>query len=156
MRFSELIEDNTSKDDGLYVAAHFHHDTIAALKELQDKLEIPNNHNPSGLHCTIVYSRKTIPWECQEHLEDVVARPTGWEIFSSQSGKSVLVMLVESSFLRERFDYAMSQGATYDFDEYRPHISFSYDVGPDFDHRTLTIPDLDILITHEVKGKVID
>ena len=53
------------------------------------------------------------------------------------------MLKLDSSDLRERHEFLMKEHkATYDFPEYIPHITLSYDIG-DFDINTLDIEDLD-------------
>lgn len=144
MRISEVIAD----ERGLYVAANFHEDTVRALADLQQQIAVPNPIDPDKFHCTIVYSRVTIPWDAKADLSHV-ARPSGWEVFNTRDGKRVLVLLLDSEFLHERFEEAMGMGATYDFPDYKPHITFSYDIG-DQEIGDLPVPDIEILISHEV------
>ena len=51
----------------------------------------------------------------------------GYDIFSVQSGENVLVMKLISQELQDRHNYLMeTYGATYDFPEYKPHVTLSY------------------------------
>ncbi|RYD62886.1 MAG: hypothetical protein EOP83_13475 [Verrucomicrobiaceae bacterium] len=154
MRYAELIE-KSQETAGLYVAAYYEDESVKRLAAFQHVHDIPNPQDPTDFHTTIVYSKKRIHWNPMNDLHWLV-KPTGWAVWASRSKeKHALVLLIDSTHLHVRWKVAMQRGATYDFDEYRPHISFSYDVGPDFDVAALPLPGFDIIVSceraHELK-----
>lgn len=122
--------------DGTYIAAKFTDKTKRHLKALAKSLEVDNVVEESKYHVTIVYSRKPFtdfniystlkkPW---------VGTPTELEIFDTQSGSRALVLRFDCPKLVERHEYFKKEhGATYDFDEYKTHVTLSYDVGKDWE-----------------------
>lgn len=139
MRFTELTEDN-----GTYVAANFDEDSVNALTELQERIGVPNPVLPDDFHTTIVYSKVHIDWEPITH--DTTAHAVGYRVFGDE--KRILVLELECESLTYRFDEAMESGATYDFPEYIPHVTLSYDIG-DFDVDSLEAPSFDLIVTTE-------
>lgn len=134
---------------GLYVAAYYTDEAVSALRAFQKRLKLPRPANPNDFHTTIVYSKKPIHWRCEHDVHWPVT-PTGWAVWKDRArDKNVLVLLVEAQHLRVRFKLAMDRGATFDFDQYNPHISFSYDVGEDFDPSKLPLPEFNIDIAYE-------
>ncbi|AWD90582.1 RNA ligase [Erwinia phage Cronus] len=114
---------------GLYVAAKFSEYTLDALENLQRSLKVPNPVPRDKLHTTIVYSRINVPYKVASGSFEV-AKEGSLTIFETQDGNRALVLELESDYLSARHNYAKALGATYDFDDYRPHITLSYDVGP--------------------------
>ena len=114
---------------GLYVGAKFSESTLDALEKLQRDLKIPNPVPREKLHTTIVYSRVYVPYKVASGSFEV-ANKGSLTIFETQEGNRALVFELESDYLTTRHNYAKALGATYDFPDYRPHITLSYDVGP--------------------------
>lgn len=145
MRYFDLFERQTS---GTYVGVRFSEDTVKALAELQEKCQVPNPLDKTEFHTTVVYSRTEIEWWPEHDLSDCKVTPKGWEVFKQRDGKNCLVLLLDSDYLHSRFALAMDRGATYDFPDYQPHITLSYDIG-DFSVDNLPVPDIEIEIDHE-------
>lgn len=156
MLYHELFEAQRSSVTGIYVAAHYTDETADRLREFQDSLDIPNPSDPDDFHTTIVYSKRRIHWRCEHDCHWPVT-PKGWAVWKDRDGKkSTLVMLVESPYLRTRFKLAMDRGASYDFPDYNPHISFSYDVPHDFDTSKLPLPQFDMIVGCERAKELYD
>lgn len=147
MRYSEIEE---APAHGLYVCAKFTKDTVKRLTAFASELGIKNLIPAAKFHTTIVYSKAPIYWRA-EHNIGHTARAKRWEVWSDhKTGKPVLVLHVESDYLRTRFKLAMDRGASYDFPTYNPHISFSYDAGEGFDESNLPLPDFNIVLDKEI------
>ena len=147
MKVSEVEK----KPTGTYVSVGFSDDTVDRLRELQEELDIPNPLDPEEFHTTIAYSRKPIEWD-EIDCEGVEAKPLRLEKWKTHSeDKHCLVLLLDCPHLQDRFDKAMDLGATFDFPEYKPHITLSYDVGDDFDTDSAdsSILDFAIQLAHE-------
>ena len=123
--FLEVTKPKT--DPGLYVCAKFCQASNEALKKVQDTLGMTNPVVASKLHTTIVYSRKTIDLPPVINLNES-ARLVDFEKWDTKYGSTV-VGILESDYLHERFKEAMANGATYDYDDYKPHVTLSYDSG---------------------------
>ena len=113
---------------GLYVAAKFNESTLDRIEELQRGLKVPNPVPRDKIHSTICYSRVNVPYVTASGSFEV-ATSGHLEVWQTQDGPT-LVLLLDSEYLRCRHMYAKALGATYDFDEYNPHITLSYNVGP--------------------------
>jgi hypothetical protein len=113
---------------GLYVAAKFSELTLDALEELQRSLRVPNPVPREKLHSTICYSRVNIPYTVSSGSFEVA---TSGRLEVWNHGETpVLVLVLDSEYLRCRHQYARTLGATHDFPDYTPHITLSYNVGP--------------------------
>lgn len=143
-----FFNEDEANDEGLYVAALYDADTCRKLSEYQRKFNIPNPTPESGFHTTIVYSRVPVDFE-EMHTVDETVNPafSQIEVWPNDYG-NVLVLKIFSPYLHLRFQEAMAAGATYDFPEYQPHVTLSYDIG-DWDHKQLKLPDFPLVITGE-------
>lgn len=113
---------------GTYVAIKFNSDTCEQLQVLQNILNLPNKVPLDKLHSTICFSRIKIPYKALEETNFEIGTAKSLEVFEHKN-KRALVLLLDSKFLEDRHKYSMILGATYDFPEYRPHVTLSYDIG---------------------------
>ena len=146
MKVQELLEKQESK--GTYAAVKFDQSTKDAIAKYIKDNDIPNGTNIDKLHCTVLYSRKHCP--DYEPLGEIdppwTGTPTKLEVWES-NGKlrdepttRCLVMKFTCQELVDRHGELMEEhGATYDFPEYKTHITLSYDIG-DMDETSL--PDI--------------
>jgi hypothetical protein len=140
MKYKELVQ-------GTYVGIKFCPDTIKKLVDLQKEVGVFHRIPPSKFHVTLVHSKKPVPWESSEIKE--TAKTKGFRIFKTRdSGTNCLVLELDSPYLHGRFAEAMALGATYDFDEYIPHITLSYNAG-DIDIEALNHNSMDINLVEE-------
>lgn len=112
---------------GLYVAAKFMDETVDQILELQKRLKLVNPVQSADLHCTIVYSRVDVPYKLNTSA-GFIGQAKCLEVWDTKQGKT-LVLLLDSPYLKFRHEYANKLGASYDFDNYIPHITLSYDIG---------------------------
>lgn len=111
-----------------------------ALTLIMKEAKVPNPEE--NLHATLLYSRKNLPNYTPDPSLEFVAMPNKFEIWPTQSGMNCLVLTLKSPQLQDRHKLLMKEhGATFDYPEYKVHISLSYDVGV-FDISVLNIHDL--------------
>jgi hypothetical protein len=128
MKLSDVVK--TEEHPGTYAGVRFDKRTVTAFEKYNKDNNMPNPND--NWHTTLLYSRKHLPnYRPQEkYPSPYVGTPTGFEIWPSSSGKNVLVLTYSCPYLYQRHHKLMQQhGATYDFDQYKPHVTFSYDVG---------------------------
>lgn len=135
------------KDPGLYV----YRDVLNAVEILKWASErgITNLLDASDLHVTVVYSKKAIPWV---PLKDKISvTKDAWRTCQSLGDKGAVVGMFEAAQLQDRWKQACEAGATWDYPEYHPHVTFSYDssVVP------LVVPDCGIQLGPE-KAEALD
>lgn len=136
---------------GTYVGMRFDQDTIQKIKRVMQDNNIPNPVDPESIHTTLIYSRKHIPdlTPMGKMKEGVSARAEKAEVFETNKGAKCLVLRLNCPKMVERHQQIMSQyGATYDHDEYKPHITLSYDCG-DFDPNSMKLGELDLNASEE-------
>ena len=129
--------------DGTYVGVKLSKDSMKKLSELQKAIDVPNPLDPEKMHITVIYSRKHLPdFKAKGKLEKPIkAKLDELDIFPSRDDKNVLVVKLKTPELTKRHKEIMKEhGATYDWDEYKPHVTLSYDVG-DFDPKAHNLKD---------------
>lgn len=112
-------------DSGVYMCAKFDQASCAALAKVQKLLGVENPVSAEKLHTTIVYSRKTVDLFPASGISEP-AKLVDVEKWDTKYG-STIVGVLESDYLHSRFDDAMDAGATYDYDDYKPHVTLAYD-----------------------------
>lgn len=121
----------STSNKGTYVSALFDDFTLDNIQQLQKNLQLLNPTPRDKLHTTIVYSRVHIPYIINTDFVENISTSNKLEVWDTKSGKT-LVLMMDSEHLNERHFYSEILGGTYDFDEYKPHITLSYDIGPQF------------------------
>lgn len=112
-------------DSGIYMCAKFDQASCEALAKVQKLLGVENAVSAAKLHTTIVYSRKTVDLFPASGISEG-ARLVDVEKWETKYGNTIVGVL-ESDYLHSRFNDAMDAGATYDFDDYKPHVTLAYD-----------------------------
>lgn len=129
---------------GTYAAVKFSKKTIDCLLRFCLENGIKNALSASKFHTTLLYSRKHLPdLDINGDLSTpVIGTPSEvvvWETRSKNKDDKTdrcLVLKYKCKALSDRHTQLMDEhGGTYDFDEYQPHITLSYDIGDmDIDH----------------------
>ena len=125
-----LEEKNMTKHPGgTYVCANLSRQSKDALGKWVEENNIPSPADPKQYHTTITYSRKGIP-TVTDHKFDlpIKGKIIKWKIFPAQDNKKCLVAVVDSPDLEHYHTEIQTQyGAQYDYPDYIPHITVSYD-----------------------------
>jgi hypothetical protein len=115
---------------GTYVGIQYNKDSITSLVRLQHILGLKNPVSNVKFHTTLVYHRGLIDFEIIDSMK-VYLRGYRLGVLKSKDGNNCVVLYVknheEDTYLMDRFNYSLNQGAIWDYDEYRPHITLSYD-----------------------------
>ena len=132
-----LIELKNNKKPGTFAAVTFDDDTVNTLQEFMKTHKIPNRITPKKMHCTILFSEKHLPnYKPQGKIDPPFeGKPTKLEVWKSQpdeDGKTAncLVLKFECKDLVDRHLKLMDEhDATFKFDEFKTHVTLSYDIG---------------------------
>lgn len=153
---SEIEElDEKRITEGTYGAVRFSPETNAKLKKFVEDNGIPEPND--DLHTTTIYSRKKISFNALgEFKTPIKVSPKSYSFDLFGEDKDTLVLKFKSDFLKMRWQIAMDLGATYDFPEYKPHVSLSYKVPKDFDLSSLPLPDFALEIVEEYTKELSD
>ena len=142
MTLASLMEFAKHKD-GTYVSM----DLKEESKELVDhfvemNLGLTERVDKSTYHITIIYSRAPVPSAEQYagYGEDQPARVTGYEVFPTKNDGKCLVMRIECPFAELLNKQLTAEGATSDYDTYKPHMTIAYNIQQEIDPHTLPLP----------------
>jgi len=119
--------------NGTYISAILSEPNCEDIYNWAKAHKIPNLADPQQYHATLIYSRKGIPDVKAYDFElPLSGKVCGWHVFPTQTGGKCLVAALESKQLTNIHKDIMDKyGATYDFDEYKPHVTISYDYDKD-------------------------
>lgn len=144
MKLYELME-TKSDERGTYSAVKFDKSTVDSLQDYIKENDIPNPIAASKMHTTVLYSRKYCPdYKPQGEISPPwIGTPDGLEVWETKGKlrdeptKRCLVLKFKCDKLSQRHkDLMKEHDATYDFPDYKPHITLSYDIG-DMDEKEL-------------------
>lgn len=123
----EKLED--TRHPGHYTAAKVSDSTTAELKQWCTDNNIPTSDDFfDNLHITICYSTKLFPIDEEAVLSDVSSwkvTPSAFDQFGKDPDKKYLVIKVKCPQATKRWQHYIDQGASYDFDEYTPHVTIA-------------------------------
>ena len=143
MKLADIITE-TNDMRGTYAGTYFDINTVESIRDYITENKIPKPVNLSKLHTTLLYSRKFLPdyKAAGKYETPMIGTPTELVVWKTKGDDgsepaNCLVMKYECPDLVKRHQELMkTHGATYDYDEYNPHITLSYDIG-DMDITTL-------------------
>lgn len=130
--FLNPVSEQTEDKQGTYCGARFGKKSQEALAKYCEDNGIPNAVPMNKLHVTILYSRKFLPDFVPAGYYAVPhsAEPVSLEVWPSQSGAKCLVLKLDCPSLTKRHKALMKQHkATFDYPEYKTHVTLSYDIG---------------------------
>jgi len=128
----------TEENKGTYAGLKFSEDTVNRLINYAQNNDVPNILSEDEFHSTLLYSRKFLPEYKPKGMLDTssLATPEKVEIWESPANAfkdkatRCLVLKYNCNEQVDRFNQLMDEhDATYDYDEYKPHTTLSYDVG---------------------------
>lgn len=134
---------------GTYAGVRFDNKTLDKIEYWLKENCIENAVPRDKLHSTLLYSRKYLPdYTPQGDLRNpMIGVPYAFDIWTSSSGKNCLVLKFICNALQLRHEYLMKiHNATFDYSEYTPHITLSYDIGIKKYFPVFNFP---IIINHE-------
>lgn len=166
MKLNQLV--TTSKTpDGVYVAVNLNKESCDKIKKLANDIGVDNVVARGKMHCTVIYSRKYVPdIEVDQSVYPMEANAKCLHIFRTFDNKNALVLKLDCPQLVERHNFIMDKyKTTYDFEEYIPHVTISYDCG-DFNPEDFTgeLPNIvfvgeyleDLILDWQNKGNIKD
>lgn len=116
---------------GTYLGARYNQKSKDKIQEVLK--DIPGAISPEKLHSTIIFSRN--PVYIVPH-KDISWKAVGTKLevwLDAVTESNILVLILDSEDLVNRYDEIMgSTAATYDYEEYIPHITLAYDVISEF------------------------
>lgn len=115
---------------GTYAGVRPMMSTAQLIEQFSSKFYIPNHESISNLHVTLLYSKKHLPNYVPNPSLKHIAIPSKFVIWTDKTNKRILALLLSSPSLESRHVCLMKEHqAHYDYPEYIPHITLSYDIG---------------------------
>ena len=119
--------------NGIYMGARLDDESVDKLVDWCERYDVPNAIAKDELHTTIVYSReyeKVLAHSLCHHKAKIAAI----EEWTTQEGVPIVVLKLDSSDLqvRHKFMHEFYSTLTYDYEDYNPHVTLSYDIGIGF------------------------
>lgn len=118
--------------NSLYAAAKPDKDIAIRLRNHFMLQGVPDVLPVDDFHSTIVYSTKApVNYERigSVNIPRIYAMPVGLECWPTKTGKNALVMRLYCPRLNDMHNSLMDKHElSYDFDEYKPHMTISYDI----------------------------
>jgi len=118
------------KVKGTYIAVNFSKISEKLLDDILKKLSLKKDFDDK-YHCTLVYSRKELPYFKIKNNINKIVKIKEFNHFDTKEGKNLHIVL-DCDFCKKEFHRAKTQGATFDYDNYTPHVTLMYDC-KDFD-----------------------
>lgn len=135
------FKDHAKHANGTYASLKLSPESSKQLNEFISS-QVASGVDPDTYHCTVMYSRVPVPEadNIRVHLP-IYSKATGYEIFPSKDNTSCLVLLIDSDEIRWLHNHTNYLGASYDYPEYKPHITLA----SDHDNTDLKLPDFDLI-----------
>lgn len=152
----DIIEQSEEESTGTrYIGMHFDKSSRDKLNEIAAYCKTPNKPRSERFHITITYSRGSAVegYEVEGSLDSpVTATINEFTIFPTQEGHKALVVLLSCEECVNRHKKTIELGATFDYPEYRPHVTISYnmeDVEVDLDELTEKYKGTELVLDEE-------
>jgi 2'-5' RNA ligase len=136
--------------DGTYVSLDLSKESRDLLDNFVEmNLGLTERVDTSTFHITIIYSRTPVP-----SAENLLSMPTnlpvealavGYEVFPTKNDGQCLVMRLACPYATRLNSELGKQGATSDYDEYKPHLTIAYDMSQVVDPNSLPIPQFQLV-----------
>jgi len=121
---------------GTYAAVKFSKESTRRINNFLKEFNLEKDFD-DDYHCTLIYSRKLIPfYKTSKGVKQVKNKASnslsklisvkGIGTFDTPEGKN-LHLVLNCKFCELRFKEAMQKGAEYDYNQYVPHITLLYD-----------------------------
>lgn len=157
MRIDEIIL-MEAPEDGTFAGVRFDNASVDKIRNFQEDNNIPNPTPMEDIHSTLLFSKVPVPdYTAQGKLRrPLTAQPNDAKLWGDDEEKALVVTL-NCPKLVARHEQLMKQHeeATYDHDEYIPHVTLSYDAG-DFDLSSIDVSEIGELTIDEEYGDDIE
>lgn len=144
MELATLIQFAKHKD-GTYVSLNLSNQSKELLDNFVEmNLGLTDRVDKSTYHITVIYSRTPVPTaENLLHMHSplpVEAHVTGYEVFPTKNDGKCLVMRLTCPYAERLNSDLTKQGATSDYDVYKPHLTIAYDMAQEVNPAELPLP----------------
>lgn len=147
MKILEILTEESKP--GLFVGVRFTSETEVALLNWIKENNIDQPTPREEFHSTLVSSKvKKFPWEAKKYSPPLKIDPSSYKLEMFGVDKNVLVLTFNSPELEKKHLMTRKKyNLDWDFDEYEPHMTLSYDGNNTIDG--LKSPTFPLYISHE-------
>lgn len=164
MNFKEFFEgtaeeiQNERRKTGIYVSAKLNERSEKRLHNWvsDQKIEKATIVPTKDYHCTVIYSRASIPKE--DWVNQIVlysAKPKELRVFPYEKTSHCLVLEIKSPSLEILHKDLLEAGAKHGYPDFIPHLTIAYNISSDFDCSKLEIPNFELIFT-TIKSENLD
>ena len=154
MKFEELTknlyenEETVFYQNGVYISLNLTEQSKKEIRKWQEKyLKYGGNKFNEELHVTLIYSKEKYEKEIESDIYTIPTTVIGYDKFGDN--KECLVAKLKSEELLIKHKTLMDKyGFIYDYDEYQPHVTLSYNA-EDIDINALPLIDFTIELEDE-------
>lgn len=134
---------------GIYVTTELADESCKLLKEFVEKLPLPTGSRmkEKEYHITLAYSKEGFNYNHSDKVHGALCKPVRWDIFGVD--EHVLVLVMESETLQERFQELCAQGYKCKFPDYKPHITVGMAPPEGTDIGKYPVPEFGIKVLRE-------
>jgi len=129
--------------NGTYVSMDLSEDCKRLMDNFVEmNLGLTERVDMSTYHITVIYSRTPVPSaeNYSGSSANQMAKVSGYEVFPTKNDGKCLVMRLEFPFAETLNRQLTAEGATSDYDTYKPHMTIAYDIKQEIDPHSLPIP----------------
>lgn len=141
------LKEYSKHKDGTYVSMDLTHESMELLDNFVEmNLGLTERVNPSTYHITVIYSRTPVP-SAEQYIGyggDQPAKVIGYEVFPTKDSGKCLVMRLHCPFAEHLNAQLTKEGATSDYDSYKPHLTIAYNTTQEIDPNTLPVPQFEL------------
>lgn len=116
--------------NGSYVGVKLLHSTKLMIQQLQQSLGLKNPTQPSDLHMTLMYSKVDFSENYKPDPSSHTYFGRGFVRLFGEEKNVVVLELPNFTSMITRHKELEEMGGVYTWDDYRPHITLSYDEDP--------------------------
>lgn len=134
---------------GIYVTTKLNSEDISKLRKFVDSLPLPagSRMKEKEYHITLAYSKEGFDYKHNTVVEGAEAKPLRWDVFGVD--EKVLVLVLESEILQQRFQQLCAQGYKCNFPDYKPHITCGLAPPESVDVSKFPLPQFSIKVDYE-------
>jgi 2'-5' RNA ligase len=129
--------------NGTYVSMDLSEDCKRLMDNFVEmNLGLTERVDMSTYHITVIYSRTPVPSaeNYSGSSANQMAKVSGYEVFPTKNDGKCLVMRLEFPFAETLNRQLTAEGATSDYDSYKPHMTIAYNITQDIDPESMPVP----------------
>lgn len=128
MKFNDI--DRLHQIETLYVSRPLTNESATDLKKWANSVGFQQTLAPEDMHVTIAFSKKPVDWSLLIPSRKLVEVLPGNRKIMPLGDKGAVVLKIDSIDLTRRWNQFVNIGCSWDYKDYSPHVTISYQGGP--------------------------